>query len=109
MVMDKVMSTLSLAAKAGKIQSGGFMAEKSILQGTACLVIIAEDAAKNTSKKFKDSCEFYNVPYYVYGKSEDLGHYIGKEFRKVLVVTDPGFAKSIEDKLVSSQKTEVRE
>lgn len=107
MAVDRILSTLSMAAKAGKVQSGGFMVEKTILQGTACLVIIAEDAAGNTSKKFKDSCTFYNVPYYLYGNSEDLGHYIGKEFRKVLAITDQGFANSLVEKLDLIQKTEV--
>lgn len=98
---DRVMSMLSLAAKAGKVVSGGFSVEKAIQSGTACLCIIAVDASKNTSKKFTDSCKYYEIPCYTYGESGNLGHSIGKEFRMVLAVTDEGFARSIEEKLVS--------
>ncbi len=92
---DKIMSMLSIAAKAGKIVSGGFQTEKAIQGGSACLVIIAEDASDNTKKKYTDNCAFYEIPCVIYGQSEDLGHCIGKEFRKTLAVTDPGLAGSI--------------
>lgn len=90
---------LSLCAKAGKVVSGEFATEKAIKTGEAALVIIAQDASGNTTKKFANSCDFYEVPYFVYGMSDDLGHFIGKEFRKTLAVTDFGFAKSLTDKL----------
>lgn len=92
---DRILSMLSIAAKAGRIVSGGFQTEKAIQSQEACLVIIAEDASDNTKKKYTDSCAFYEIPCIVYGQSENLGHCIGKEFRKTLAVTDPGIAGSI--------------
>lgn len=96
---DRILSMLSIAAKAGKIASGGFMTEKAIKSMSAYLVIIAEDASANTRKKYTDSCDFYEIPCYVYGKSDDIGHSIGREFRKTLAVTDEGIAKSIIKKM----------
>lgn len=95
MALDRNLGMLSIAAKAGKIVSGNFMVEKTIASGEACLVIVSEDASDNTKKKITDSCNYYKVKYFVYGDSDSLGRCIGKEFRKVLAVTDEGIAKSI--------------
>lgn len=90
---------LGLAKKAGKVKSGSFATERSIQVGEACLVIIAEDASDNTRKKFVDKCTYYDIPYIVFGNSEELGHMIGNEARKVLSIEDEGFANSILKKL----------
>lgn len=95
MKLNKTLSLVSLAMKAGKIASGEFCTEKEIKSGYACLVIVAEDASDNTKKKFENMCEFYEVPIYFYGDKDTLGHAMGKEFRASLAVTDPGFAKGI--------------
>ena len=90
---------LSIAKKAGKVASGEFMTENSVKSGTARLVIVAEDASDNTKKKFNNMCTYYEVPIYIYGTKDDLGHTIGLEFRASLAVTDAGIAKKIEDYL----------
>ena len=87
-----------MATKAGKTVSGEFMTEKEVKSGRAELVIVAGDASDNTKKKFRDMCEFFEVPMYVYGDKDSLGHYMGKEFRASLAVTDAGFAKGIRKK-----------
>ena len=45
-------------------------------------------------------CEFYKVPAYFYGTKEGLGHFMGKEFRASMAVTDEGLAKAVEKQLV---------
>ena len=45
---NRALSMLSIAAKAGKVQSGGFLTEKAIQEGVAYFVIIAEDASGYT-------------------------------------------------------------
>lgn len=96
---DKALNLISIAAKAGKIASGGFLCEKALQEGTASLVLIAEDASANTCKRFIDKCTYYDVPYKVIGDKELLGHRIGKEFRTVLAITDEGLANQIALKL----------
>ncbi len=91
----KVLGTLGLAMKAGSVVSGEFMTEKSIRDGRAELVIVAEDASANTKKKFSDSCHYYHVPYAEYGDKDKLGNAVGKSFRASMAVTDKGFAASI--------------
>jgi ribosomal protein L7Ae-like RNA K-turn-binding protein len=93
--LNKALSLISLATKAGKTASGEFCTEKEVKSGKAELVIVADDASDNTKQKFKNMCEFYEVPIYFYGDKDTLGHAMGKEFRASLAVTDLGFAKGI--------------
>lgn len=100
--MDKVISMIGMATKAGKTASGEFMTEKAVKDGSAFLVIVAEDASDNTKKMFRNMCTFYHVPFYLYGTKAVLGHGMGKEMRASLAVLDQGFCKAIEKKLNES-------
>ncbi|SEF49735.1 Ribosomal protein L7Ae [Eubacterium ruminantium] len=91
--MDKRLGMIGLCAKAGGLVSGGFMAEKSLADGSARFVIIAEDASDNTVKKFENKCKYYKVPFVKCGGMDELGHLIGKESRTVVVITDERFAE----------------
>ena len=95
MKQNKIYSLIGLAMKAGSVASGEFMTEKSVKSHRASLVIVGDDASDNTKKMFRNMCEFYKVPIYIYGSKEGIGHAIGKEFRASLAVTDPGFANSL--------------
>lgn len=105
MILNKVYSMLGLAAKAGKIASGEFMTERSVKDGSACLVVVATDASDNTKKNFRDMCTYYHVPIEEYGSKDELGHAIGKEMRASLAINDQGFANSVQSKIESSKKT----
>ncbi len=108
MTPDKnIYSMLGLATKAGKTASGEFMTEKSVKSGTAWLVIVSEEASDNTKKMFTNMCHFYQVPLHIFGTKEELGNSMGKEMRASLAVTDEGFAKSIQKKLVNISNMEV--
>ena len=105
MKLSKALSLVSLATKAGKTASGEFSTENEVKKGTAYLVIVADDSSENTKKKFKNMCDFYEVPVYFYGDKDTLGHAMGKEFRASLAVTDAGFAKGIMKHLDAEQNT----
>lgn len=96
---NKVFSLLGLAKKAGKVVSGEFSTESAVKSGKAYLVLAAEEASENTKKKFRNMCEYYEVPFFCYGKKEELGGCIGQEFRASLAVTDPGFSEAIQKQL----------
>ena len=102
---SKALSLVSLATKAGKTASGEFCTEKEVKTGMAELVIVAEDASANTKKKFKNMCDFYEVPIYFYGDKDTLGHAMGKEFRASLAVLDEGFAKGIRKQMDTEDNT----
>ena len=93
---DKVISYLGLAMRGRNLVSGELQTENAVKDGSAMLVIVAEDASDNTKKLFKDKCSFYEVPVYCYGTKEQLGRAIGKDLRSSLAVTDEGLAKAIE-------------
>lgn len=92
---DKVLSMLSLAAKAGKLVSGEFSVEKSVKAGFSNLVIVAEDASDNTKKMFTNMCTYYKVPIIVYKDKETIGHAIGKQQRASVSIQDSGLATAI--------------
>jgi len=101
---NKILSMLGLATRGRNVVSGEFMTEKSVKAGQAVLVIVADDASDNTKEMFANMCEFYEVPNYVYGTKEELGHAMGKQMRSSLAITDNGIAKSIMKHLEESGK-----
>ena len=96
---DKVLSLLGLSMKAGRCTSGEMMTENETKAGKTKLVFVASDASENTKKKFRDMCKFYEVPIYIYGDKDTLGHAMGKEFRASLAILDEGFADGIQREL----------
>lgn len=94
-----ICSLMGLSMRQGAVESGSFLAEKSIKGGTAKLVVIAEDASDNTKKDFTDMCTYYHVPYAVFGTKDTLGHAIGKEFRVVMALTNPGLSEKISEQI----------
>ena len=87
---------IGLAARAGRIRSGGFAAEESLRQKKACVCLLASDASDNTIKRFEDLCLSNGVPLMrtPYTK-EALGHMIGRGERSSVTVEDQGFAESM--------------
>ena len=105
MNQNKILSLIGLATKAGRTVSGEFSTEKEVKSGRAALVIVADDASDNTKKKFKNMCEFYEVPIYFYKDKDTLGHAMGKEFRASLAILDEGFAKEIMKQMKTEDNT----
>jgi ribosomal protein L7Ae-like RNA K-turn-binding protein len=91
----KIYQMLGMAARARMLIMGEDLVVREIRSGNARLVIVSEDASKNTMKKLTDKSTFYNVEKHVFGTREELGHAVGKESRVVLALTDNGFAKKV--------------
>lgn len=90
---------LGLAMKAGKIAGGEFAAERALKTGEAKLLVLSEDASKNTSRKFEGMAAYRKIPVVRFLDKTELGRTIGKGERSVLAVTDEGFAQSIVKKI----------
>lgn len=101
--MKKVDALISLSKKAFMMVSGEAQVEAELKNAKVYLVILAEDASKNTVKKFTNMCEFRKIPLVVYGTKAHLGGLIGKEIRATIGIVDEGFAKSIISRLESIQ------
>ena len=99
---DNASFLIGLAMKAGKLKSGDFACMSSIRDGTACLILLAEDSSENTKKKFCDKCSFYGVPLIQRYTKSELGKRIGKEERAVAAITDKGLAEAIRKKIAET-------
>jgi len=99
LIENKILSMISLAAKAGRIQSGSFLVEKAVKDKKALLVILAMDASGNTTKMFTNMCKYYEVPLYKFANKDELGHRIGKGERSAVAILDRGFSEKIQSLL----------
>ena len=99
---NRALSMIGIAAKAGKVLSGEFSTEKAVKTMKAYLVIVAEDASDNTKKMFSNMTEYYETPIVFFGTKEELGKYVGKEFRASLAITDENLANAVASKIKAS-------
>ncbi len=103
---SRIYSFLGLAAKAGKIVSGGEVCERAVKSGKICLIIVAEDAANNMKRRFKGMCEYRGIDIRIFGERELLGKFTGKDMRVVIGILQDEFAKQIL-KMIDNQKREL--
>ena len=92
---DRTLSMLGIAMKAGKVAGGETACENAIKNGTARLVVLAEDASDNTRKHFSDMCAYREIPVVTYSDKASLGRAIGRDLRSNLAITDEGLAEAI--------------
>ncbi|KRK74364.1 L7Ae/L30e/S12e/Gadd45 family ribosomal protein [Lacticaseibacillus nasuensis] len=85
---------LGLARRAGKLTTGEGFVLTAIRDGSAKLVMLASDTAKNTTKTISDKSSFYEVPLSTALTRDQLSNAIGA-LRSVVAVTDSGFAKKL--------------
>lgn len=95
--MDKVkiLSLLGLCQRARQLTSGEEMSLERIKSNQAKLVILANDAGVNTTKRVTDKSKSYHAQVINIFSTDELSKAIGKENRKVIVINDRGFAKKI--------------
>ncbi|MFQ9800024.1 MAG: L7Ae/L30e/S12e/Gadd45 family ribosomal protein [Clostridia bacterium] len=53
-----MLSLLGLCYKAGRLAAGEVRCETAVRSGDAKLVLVTEDASKNTKKKFTNRCAY---------------------------------------------------
>ena len=94
---------LSMAQRAGKVASGGFVVEEAVAKGKAELILIASDSAAETKEKFSGLAEKHNIKAYEVLDKDRLGQCLGKEFRAVAALLDKGFSKEAEKRIISEQ------
>jgi len=104
--VNKVLSFLGLACRAGAVVSGEYATEKAVKSGKAKLCIVASDASDNTRKLFNDKCSYYEVPIIELGTKDELGKAIGKDYRASAAVTDSSFAEGLIKKYEELKKSE---
>ena len=93
------LNFLGLALRAGAVIAGEQIVVQAVQKQSVHLVILAEDTGVNTFKKVTDKCKTYNIVCVQKGQSDELGHALGKSFRKVIGITDVNMAKALLSKL----------
>ena len=91
MSMNKELSLLGLAKKAGKLAVGNEPVLEALHFGRAEILLFANDAAGNTVRRFENrrgEVTAITLPY----SKEELGAAIGYKSCAALAICDPGFA-----------------
>lgn len=99
--MNKVLNLLGLAARARMITLGEEFVLKSLPKNTHNLVFLASDAGKNISGKIINKTNTYGALLINSFTSDELSKAIGKENRKVILVSDKGFVDKFKEYLES--------
>ncbi|HEY5466889.1 MAG TPA: L7Ae/L30e/S12e/Gadd45 family ribosomal protein [Clostridia bacterium] len=102
---DSALRMLGLATRAGKTVTGAQGCGKAVVRGKARLVLIASDAAEDTSERMTRLCARENIPCRIAGNGDQLGQYTGKDCRMVVGIIDPVFADRIRDLLDKANET----
>jgi ribosomal protein L7Ae-like RNA K-turn-binding protein len=105
-MMNKALSALGMAMRAGKLVTGDETVLKAVRGGKVRLVIMAADASDNTKKKYRDKCATFEVALIEAFDRAALGAAIGKEERVLIGIADSGFASMIRKALINQSEVE---
>ena len=99
----KLLSTLGLCVKAGKVIFGVPMICDAMRKGgekSPVTVLSAADISENTQKRITDKCAFYKVRHIQIGSDcETLGRALGKSAVAAVMINDQNFCRALEKKL----------
>lgn len=104
--MDKVIQTLSMCKRAGKLQLGFDVAKKAMQDGSAELIVVSSDLSPKTLKEVVYLTGQFELPMVTINQTlDELWYIIGKR-AGVIAVTDYSLAKKI---IANSQTTQQEE
>ena len=100
--MDKILSLLGLAKKAGRVEAGEDAVGMAAERHGARLILLASDAAENSARRAKrfaetGNCLLAELP----ADKETLGRAVGLASCAMLAVTEIGFASAMGEKLAA--------
>ena len=88
---QKILNLLGLAQRARKVVLGEEFVLNALSKNEYCLVFLASDAGENIKNKIIKKTNYYNVRTIDFLTSDELSKAIGKQNRKVVLVSDKGF------------------
>lgn len=96
--MDSFLTLLGLALRAKKLEVGEIPVHTALAHRKAKAVYLAADTAENTADKVRrhlgeTPCRVLSV------EKSRLGYALGRESCALVAVTDPGFARRLEELL----------
>lgn len=93
--MNKVLSLLGLAKRAGKVIVGTDAVISKLQVDNLHLIFIAKDSSLATIDKIEKKAFYYNVRIIKSFTSDEISNAIGSNNNKVIGINDPGFAKAM--------------
>lgn len=94
--MDRFLTLLGLALRAKKVEVGEVPVHAALAAHKAKVIYLAQDAAENTADKVRrhlDQTPCRTLPV----DKTRLGHALGRRSCALAAVTDPGFARRLEE------------
>ena len=98
--MNKVLSLLGLAKRAGKVIVGTDAVISKLQVNDLHLIFIAKDSSLATIDKIEKKAFYYNVRIIKSFTSDEISNAIGSNNNKVIGISDPGFAKAMINRTV---------
>ncbi len=102
--MDRILSLLGFAKKAGKLVAGSNAVLRTILSLEAELVIVNEDAGNSVKEKFKRLCDENGIKFYILGREEDFERATGEKNKVIYSVCEVGFSNKLEQLIEGLEK-----
>ena len=98
---QKILNLLGLAQRARKVTLGEEFVLKELSKDQSNLVFLASDAGENIKNKIIKKTNYYSVNLINTFTTIELSKAIGKENRKVILVSDKGFINKFTEYLDS--------
>ena len=92
---QKVYRMLGFAQKAGKVHAGEEAVLSKLNKKSASLLLVSEDATKDTKEKMERSAIRFSIPFAIFGTKAELGLAVGKSPRNSVLIMDRGFADTL--------------
>lgn len=92
---SKLASYMGFAKKSGNLLMGFNTCVASMGKKKIKLLIITTDISPNTGKKIEKEAKKHQVPYRIYGKTDELSQMAGTGGRSIFGITDQNFADVI--------------
>ncbi len=89
---DRFLGLLGLAMRAGKLSAGAYSAVRSAEEGSARLMVAAEDIGAANRRRIEAVCREYKIPLAFHSTTAELSRSIGKKNVPVVCVCDDSFA-----------------
>ena len=95
----KALALLGIAQRAGAVVKGTDATRRVLRKGDVRLVLLAEDGSETQRSKVLPLARARGVPWKIFGDRAELGAAVGSGPLTVVGVTQPSFAKELQEQL----------
>lgn len=96
---ERIVATIALANKAGKVVSGSDQVLDLLRKGRAAILILAADISADSAAKFLAVANKTGIESFRFSLKEQLGSPLGKDIRTAVAVAPGSFAESLRREL----------